>query len=498
MVTKIKAKKNKRNMLSALKQATNIGVTENGALVNATTNSAIVDYFATFGAMRDSSVEDIISTFDAAFCENPEYAVKLLFYFRDVRGGVGERNSFRVVLEYLAENHSKIVKDNLELISEYGRWDDLFCLLNTSLRNDVLMLVKKQLLADGSSDRPSLLAKWMPSINASSVETRKLALEFVKEFGFASVEYRKILSVLRKKIDIVETKVTEKNYSAIDYSKIPSKAGLKYKTAFFTHDTDRYKAFIDAVNSGEKKINAGTLFPYEIIKKCIGYGESREEAALNAFWKNLPDYGKGYEINAIAVIDTSGSMTCNDALPISSAIALGIYFAERNKGPYANHFISFASRPQLIEITGSNIARKARGILDKSLVDNTNIEAVFNLILNTAIKNKLSQSEIPERVIIISDMQFDAQIDGTANTTKLFDSIKAKWVSTKYKYPKLVFWNVNATKSTFPMTIDEAGVQFVSGHSPVIFESILTDKFLSPMQIVENIVKKERYAKIKI
>jgi hypothetical protein len=486
------------NFLKALKNETNIGVTANGAIVNATTNSYIVDYFATFGAMRNSSDEDVVSTFNKAFCENPEYAIKLLFYFRDIRGGVGERRIFKIILQLLAKNHPEIIKNNLEIIPEFGRWDDLFCLLGTPLEEDVIKLITTQLEKDLKSDNPSLLAKWMPSINTSSKNTRKLAFKFMKKLGYNAKTYRKVLSKIREKLDLVETKITKKKYKKIDYSKIPSKAGLKYKTAFYRNDLEKYTEFIKAVNNGEVKINAKTLFPYEIVKKALFGNYQDEELALNAFWKNLPDYGNENNINAIAVVDTSGSMEGCNYLPITSAIALGIYFAERNKGPYANHFISFSSRPQLIEIIGSNIVEKAKNIYDKSLVDNTNIEAVFDLLLNTAIKNNTPQSDMPERVVVISDMQFDCQICGEDDTVKLFDSIKTKWAKTGYKYPKLIFWNVNATPATFPMTIDDAGVQFVSGHSPVIFESVLTDKFLSPMEIITNIVTKERYANIKI
>lgn len=486
------------NFLKALKSETNIGITENGAIVNATTNSHIVDYFATFGAMRNSNDGDVITTFNKAFCENPEYAIKLLFYFRDIRGGVGERKIFKTILQLLAKNRPEIIKNNLEIIPEFGRWDDLFCLLGTPLEEDVIKLITTQLEKDLKSDNPSLLAKWMPSINTSSKNTRKLAFKFMKKLGYNAKTYRKVLSKIREKLDLVETKITKKKYKKIDYSKIPSKAGLKYKTAFYRNDLEKYTEFIKAVNNGEVKINAKTLFPYEIVKKALFGNYQDEELALNAFWKNLPDYGNGKNINAIAVVDTSSSMTDCNYLPITSAIALGIYFAERNKGPFANHFISFASRPQLIEIHGSNIVEKAKNIFYKSLVDNTNIEAVFNLLLDTAIKNKTPQSDMPERVVVISDMQFDCQICGEDDTVKLFDSIKTKWAKTGYKYPKLIFWNVNATPATFPMTIDDAGVQFVSGHSPVIFESILTDKFLSPMEIITNIVTKERYANIKI
>lgn len=494
-------------LLKGMSNATNIAYTENNAMAYATTNNSIVDFFAQAGAMRSRSNVDIINMFNNAFGEDQLITTKLAFYFRDARGGQGERRLFRVILKYLAQYKPSIVKTNISHIVEYGRWDDLFELFGTPCESIMLDLVKNQFFTDLNSEYPSLLGKWMPSANASSQNTIALAHKFINAFGFSERSYRKALTELRTKINIVETLITKKNYQAIDYSNVPSCANLKYMKAFWRNDEERYRAFVEQAVKGEKKVNAKVLYPYEIVKSILkqydrNYTTSQIDPSLDLsmdmLWKALPDYIGDNTDNVLAVIDTSGSMTSNDCLPISAAIALGIYFAEHNKGAFANHFISFASRPQLIKIVGNDIAAKSRYIFKKSLIDNTNIEGVFDLILKTVQRNNLSQDEIPSRLIIISDMQFDCAVSRSQRSTHLMKTIKQKWDNAGFQLPKLIYWNVDAKAETFPMTTDENGVQFVSGMSPSIFTSLLKDKFVTPFELVLDVVNSERYSRITI
>jgi len=492
-------------LINALENATNIAYTENNAKSYATTTNSIVDFFAQAGGMRSRSECDVIHLFNKAFSEDNLIALKLLFYFRDCRGGAGERRLFKTIIKHLAMVNPAIVLKNIKNIAEFGRWDDLFVLFDTPCEEKMLALIKEQLSSDYTSPTPSILAKWMPSENTSSYETKNLAKKFIIKLKATPRSYRKMLSVIRKKIKLIETKITNKEYSDIDYSVVPSKANLKYKKAFWRNDEEKYGEFVNRATKGEVKVKTQTLFPYEIIREIVQgsidfFGDElhynkenmQNFMSLDMLWKNLPDYvGDSYN-NTIAVIDTSGSMTCDNCLPISSAIALGVYFAERNKGRFADSFISFASRPQLIKIKGDNIWTKTKDIFDKALIDDTNIEAVFDLILKVALDENLSQDELPSRIVIVSDMQFNSCAKQT-NTDYLFKVIKGKWQGSGYTIPRLTFWNVSATKETFPMTADEAGVQFVSGHSPSIFTSILKDKFTTPLDLVHDVVNKERY-----
>jgi len=500
------------NLLNSLKVTSNKTLTENGAIAYNTTESCIVDFFAQAGAMRSRSEQEIMDLFNKSFKEDKLMTVKLAYYFRDIRKGQGERRLFRVILKYLAFHYPDIVKKNIEHIPFFGRWDDLFELFGTPCEDEMTMLIRKQFSNDKFSEHPSLLGKWLKSNNASSKETKEIAYKLEKVLDLTPRQYRKALSELRKKINIVETLITNKAYAEIDYSTVPSQANMKYMKAFWKNDESRYQEFIGQVKKGEKKINAKVLYPYEIVQKvivdCYGYRYSRDinhqmDSSLDAMWTNLPDYvGEDYS-NTLAVIDGSGSMYSASRLPISSAVALGIYFAEKNKGMFHNHFITFSNTPKLIEIKGNNITEKVNNVIKYDEIANTNVERVFSLILDKVIANKLSQDDIPQRVVIISDMEFDSAVNGwrfdaRVNTDALFIKIKKDWESKGFTMPRLTFWNVDARKESFPMTIDERGIQFVSGHSPSIFTSILKNNFVTPLDLVKDVIENERYSIIEI
>jgi hypothetical protein len=323
--------------------------------------------------------------------------------------------------------------------------------------------------------------------------------------------YRKALTELRTKIKIIETQLSKKQFSEIDYSAVPSCANKKYHKAFWRNDEERYRQFIESAIKGKDKdgnavkINTKVLYPYQIIKDLLnqrfskGKIDTQLALSMEALWKNLPDYVQGSTQNALAIIDTSGSMCAYDALPMSVALSLGIYFGERNMGRFANHFITFSERPKLVEIKGDNIMSKVNHILKYEEVANTNLKAVFDLLLNTAVKEKLHQEQMPDKLFVVSDMQFDSATSGINRDTKrLMDYVKEDWDNAGYKLPKLVYWNVNASRDSYPMTIDDAGVQFVSGCSPSIFTNLLKDKFMSPMELVLDVVNTERYSVITV
>lgn len=480
--------------LQGLKNDQNYTYTENGGVTHKTTNSYVLDYFSQGSAFRNRSIEDIVKVFSKSYATDPLLTMKILFNSRDVRGGNGERKVFRNLINWMAKNETETMRKNIANIPFFGRWDDLYALFDTPLENEALALIKKQLDKDINTDTPSLLGKWLKSENASSIESKELAARTRKALGMSPKQYRKMLSSLRRKIDILETKLTEVEYSKIDYDKIPSKAGLKYKQAFLRHDATRYEAFIEQVNQGKKKINTQTLFPYEVIRDVMSTRVTAQLKALEAMWYNLPDYIGDNDTDTIAVVDVSGSMW---GTPIQMAISLGLYLAERNKGAFRNHFITFSSNPQLVEVVGNNLKTKVENIERADWGGSTNIDATFDLILNTAIKNNLSQDEIPSRIVIISDMEFDSAEGNsywsTRNKKTNFDLIKEKFKRNGYEMPKLIFWNVDSRNDNAPMTMNERGVQLVSGASPRLFEYILQDKFLSAYDLMLEVLNQERY-----
>lgn len=488
-------------MLEKLKRENDMTYTENGALTNRTGGSYCLDLFFGAGAMRNASREEIAAAVTRAYAEDPEKTMKIIFFARDVRGGLGERRFFRAAVRALADFAPAAVERNVPLFAEYGRYDDLTELLGTSVEKAAVSEIAARLGADIAAmergERVSLLAKWLPSANTSSAESRARGRYLAKKLGYTEKGYRVILSKLRRYSDVLENRLRERDYT-FDYEKQPSCAMFKYRKAFMRNDGKRYAEYLNRVNGGEAKINTAALYPYDIIRRCLERGITEEQAlSLDVTWKNLPVYGENG--NSIAVVDGSGSMTCaanGNARPIDVALSLGIYFAEHNKGAFANHFITFSRTPRLIEIKGADIAEKARFCSTFSEISNTNIEAVFGLILSAAVNNGVKQSELPERIYIISDMEFDFCVEG-GNSLTVFKAMRRKFTRHGYKLPDVVFWNVNSRSKAgnVPVSMSQTGAALVSGCTPAIFDMALGGE-LSPESIMESVVNSERYAAV--
>lgn len=494
-------------MLQFLKREANRTRTENGAATYKTTFSYCLDLFATVGALRHADAEDILRRFIRAFTENSDLAMKILFYARDVRGGLGERRVFRICMKWLAEQVPVTAHRNLIHIAEYGRWDDLLCLLDTPCEQRVLSLIKAQLevdlLAMKDGREVSLLAKWLPSVNASNPETVLRAKRVARFLGMRDSDYRKTLTALRQRIRIIENDLRERDYS-FDYSKQPSRAMFKYRRAFYRNDRERYEAFLYKAARGEAKLHADTLMPYELVEPYLGRHftansdsfmlpiTEEERTALNATWAALPKF-TGDE-NALAVVDTSGSMYLYDnPKPASVALSLGLYFAEHNTGAFKDHFIEFSDDPRLIEVKGDTFADRLRYIASFNEVGSTSLESVFDLILDAAVKNHVPQEELPATLYIISDMEFNACVEDADASN--FESAKAKYACHGYRLPKIVFWNVQSRNLQQPVTRNEQGVALVSGCTPRIF-SLLAKERLSPFDYMMEVLGAERYAPI--
>lgn len=488
-------------LVSALENYSNYKTTENGATALKSTKSMVYDMFALGGAYRTRSDEDCILLFKNAIEENPLLGLKCLFYLRDAREGQGERRFFRVCLTWLAKNYPGTVLNNIDSISEYGRWDDLYCLVDTPIEKDMFAAVRKQINLDLESKTPSLCAKWLKSENTSSYKSRELGNKTRKALGLSHKEYRKILSHLRERINIVERLMSANRWDLIEFDKLPSKAGFIYKNAFARRDIikEKYKTFI---TDSDTKVNAKTLYPYEVVaeaaKHRYGWGrmEETERAAINKYWDNLTDYFNGASLNALAVVDTSGSMY---GQPLDVAISLGLYCADKAKGPFNNHFISFSSRPQFIKCEGIDFVDKVHRIYSYNLCENTNLEATFDLVLNTAIQNRLSQDDLPASLIIISDMEIDRArygygYGGPRQMETAMTTIRRKWEQAGYKMPHLIYWNINARNNTI---LDEnSDTTYVSGMSPVIFEQIMQGK--TALDLMYDKLNSARYSAIRL
>ena len=495
-------------MLEYIRKLCNRTLTENGAPTYESTGSDCLNLFATIGALRRESDEEIIDRFVRAYTENPDAAMKLLFFARDIRGGLGERRVFRVIMRWLSVSEPASLKKNISYVAEYGRWDDLLELMDTSCEKEMLAVLRQQLQKDTaalkSNGDVSLLGKWLPSVNASGKETVVHAKRIAKSLGLSEEAYRKTLSALRKRIRIIENSLREKDYS-FDYDKQPSRALFKYRKAFMRNDRERYIDFLKAVNKGQARLHADNVAPYELVAPYLSFHcmweKSRsfmrditpeEKMTLNATWASLPDYGS--DENALAVIDTSGSMyTDSKPLPAAVALSLGLYMAEHNKGIFGNCFIEFSQRPRLIEIRGKTFADRLRYVSSFSQIANTNLEAVFDLILTAAVIHRVKQNELPNKLIIISDMEFDACMENADKTN--FEAAKRKYEKHGYKLPQIVFWNVASRNRQQPVTKDERGAILVSGVTPRIF-SMIAGGQVSPQRFMMDVLGSERYGRI--
>lgn len=512
--------------MTALKNENNLAYTENHARTYKSTMDGLLDLFGMGGAYRSRSDEDCIVLFKKAFEEDETLALKCLFYLRDVRGGQGERRFFRVVMHWLANTYPETARRNLQHIPLYGRWDDLFIFIGTPLEDDALSFVRHQLALDTQCKTPSLLAKWLPSENTSSAKTRSLATKVRHYLNMTSKQYRKTLSILRARINVLERLMSAGEWDKIEFDKIPSRAGLIYRNAFARHDVERMKNAKEPVISYEEfakdkdsKVNAKALYPYEVVSKAMEFGdwgyyynrsnkshdlEDTERLMVNKYWENLEDFFKGCTFNGICVADTSGSMY---GQPLSVALSIAMYCAEHNKGAFANHFFTFSDNPTFIAIQGADFVDKVNRMATADWGGSTNIEAVFDKMLNIAKQNRCSQDEIPANVIIVSDMEFNSCVTSgqrgrnyygfssyvRADET-LFETIEKRWQAAGYKMPNLVFWNVQARQDNIPMKVS-GHVSYVSGFSPVLFEQILKGK--TAFDLMMDKLNSKRYEVIK-
>ena len=487
--------------------------TENGSPTFTSTLNANLDMFASMSAMRKRDSNDILNMFRNAYHENPELAIKNLFYLRDIRGGQGERNTFRICANYLRDALSEeSFKNFIQYIPTYGRWDDVIYLINmtdtSSKKNGIVFSMLRDSLREDIKNMQenksiSLLAKWYPLENNTHNANEKNFAIFIRKHLFRSaVECRKCIVSLRKYISVLEQTISANKWNDVVYSSVPSCANKKYAKAFKKHDNERYTTYIQDVLTGKEKINSRALYPYEIVCKAAKY-ITKDKTEWDALWNNLPDYTNGN--SAICVVDVSGSMgsiyDLNSSNPIFSAISLGMYFSERNKNEFKNKFFTFSKNPNIVNIPEyMSLSEKIKFISNTEWGGNTNLDKLFELYIKLAKKSNIE--DLPKSVIIISDMEFDSAISDYSYHAKKYDKnttferIKNRFKEENIPMPNLVFWNVEARNSNFPVRMDETGTILVSGHSPTTFKFIAEGK--TPIQFMLDVLNSERYANIKI
>ena len=497
-----KQEENEMGLGSAIKEEASWGKTANGADAKVATGSALLDMFGRAGAMRGADAMDKQIMISQAFKENADLAVKLLFYTRDVREGYGERDTFNTMLRWLAFESKESVEKNLWAILEFGRASDLYALVGTPAEDAMWEFMRNQFELDYKNMQAgksiSLLAKWMASPNSRTVKKKQLGKLTAKALGYSYKNMRELkqkISAMRKYLDLPEVKMAAGKWSEIEYSTCASKALLYHKNAFARHDEQRWQEYLESVNKGEEKMNTGTLTPCDIVGKYNNLHEV--DKALETMWDNLEDVNKG---NVLVMADTSGSMFWGHygMRPIDVSVAMAIYFAKHNKGDLKNTFMTFESDPHFIEIKEASLFDTIQAVKKVEWGNSTNLEKAFDKLLETCIKGEVSQEEMPEAILVVSDMQINdasSQCEGDGRMT-FFDRMSKRYEKVGYKMPQLVFWNVNAQRATFHASKNDAGASLVSGFSVNVFKQVIECIGSTPYELMMSILESERYKDI--
>lgn len=499
----------------------NLTKTENGAVAVKSTLDSVVDLFGTIGSMRENNYhkpasinQELLPMFAKAMQENKELAMKTLFYARDCRGGMGEKEVFKTVMLALlkieTEESYLLFKNNMANIVEFGSWKDLLDIFNRTLNSqakiDIVGYIYDTIHTDiklmNEGKTPSLLSKWLPTINSKSKHTKLKAKKLLTLMPKLDFDYRNYCVQARKMLKVVERNIAQQTFNEINYSAVPSRCMLFNRNLFMEKDHKHFNEYLDNLEKGETKINSSVLFPSDITGKYLDRNSSytgfnaKIDTVLEEQWKALPNY-MGKPLNAICVVDTSGSMS---GTPMDVATALGIYISERNPSEaYRNKCLEFSHRVKFVDFSKANTLRDKLDCYGYEVAD-TNIEKVFDVILELAIANNLKQEDIPTHLIILSDMQFNSATNIYARNwdtqfKTLMETIRDKYKNRGYVLPQIIYWNLNVRQPNFP-EIAKDGVCYVSGYSPAIMKAVLNTEILTPLDVVKNAVMIDRYKNV--
>lgn len=447
--------------------------TTNGMKAMKDTGNALTTLFFEGGAMRG---KDITTLFGNAYGHDRDLALRLALWLRDVRGGAGERQHFRSILQWLEKFHPEDAELLITKTPEVGRWDDLFVFQTKGLKEAAFVA-----LGNALRERNGLAAKWTPRKGALAEEIRKF-------YGMTPKQYRKSLVALT---NVVESKMCANLWEDIEFSHVPSVASSRYKGAFKKRQAQRYTDYLASVVKGEAKMNASAIFPHDVLKGLGQYGSSGNEDAMVAQWSQLPNYVGNNKV--LPMIDVSGSMSSAAAQGVTAmhvALSLGLYMAEKNTGAFKDMYLTFHSNPEL-RVSKGNIVTKYKECMHAPWGGSTSIQKAFELVLKTAKNGNVKQEDMPDYVIVFSDMQFNQ-----AGGFSAHELVKAQYAAAGYKMPQLVFWNLCGGKGNAPVTFDTNGTAMVSGFSPAVAEAVLAMDIetFTPWNVMLKAIMKDRYA----
>lgn len=454
----------------------NNGRTYNGAVTRTTSSNPCVDLFFNIGSMRGAT-KDALNMFYYALGYDENRTLRILQWLRDVRGGAGERQLYRAILKSLEDEDHPAMQKLIAKTPMIGRWDDILIFEKEVNRNEAYSMIMYELTQNNA-----LCAKWMPRKGPVFNDLRK----------WFAVTPKQLRKALVERTNVVETKMCKKQWDDIEFGKLPSLAALRYQKAFERNAPNKYHEYLEALKKGEDKINASTLYPYNLVD--INYGYRHVTVASDEQWKALPDYMKETEERVLPLVDVSASMYTgigNNTTAISVAVSLGLYMSERIEGPFKDCFMTFSSTPQLQKLYGT-LSERCKQLVDSHWGMSTDISKAMTTLLNSAKAGRVPQSEMPTMIVILSDMEFDSSyISG--KSVRALSNMRDTYRRFGYKMPKIVFWNLDGRIGNVPARTNESGVALISGFSPSIMKSVLSCKKMTPEAIMDETIMIDRY-----
>ncbi|RLT23639.1 MAG: DUF2828 family protein [Chloroflexi bacterium] len=448
--------------------------TANGMRAHATSGHPVLDLFYQIGAARG---QNIIPTFVAALVAHREWALRVALWARDVRGGAGERQLFRDIVQYLVVHDPLAARAVIAKIPEIGRWDDLLVI------EGPLQAVALAMIAEALTAKNGLCAKWMPRQGEIAVRLRRF-------LGLSPKRYRKLLVELT---NVVETKMCAQMWDSIEFAKVPSVAAARYKRAF-NRRTSRYADYVALVKNGLATVNSGAVYPYDVLKGLIGTNVAYDAVEIDlvvAQWNALPNYVGDASI--LPLVDVSGSMTDPCASGLSAldvAVSLGLYLADKNHGAFRDTFVTFSAQPQLLHLKG-NVVQKLDQMVKSDWEMNTNLHAAMREILRVALAHQVPAAQMPRYLLILSDMQFDACV---AHDDSAIQMMARQYAVAGYAMPVVIFWNIN-NHDNIPVQQHASGAMLVSGFSPGILKAVMKAEMdsLTPLGLMLSVIMDPRY-----
>lgn len=485
---------------------------EEYTLIEDARDNVLLNFYAKAGFLREAKREEIINIFMAAYEKDPVCAMKLLFYTRDKEEGLGERRVFRVIINHLGKINSPYLKVNINLISFFGRWDDLYSLFDTALQGDVIRLIRKQIGLDLKSENPSTLAKWLKSENASSKETKTLARKTRQALDLSSKEYRVLLSTIRKRVDIVESSISEGQWRSVKYGAISSGAMHKYHKAFLRHDRYRYIDYLNVLDSDKigktgLSINPKSYFPYDILKGILKNTADFSKTYFYELWNNMPNHSENVGEDTIVCLGLSKrSSNKKYKIPVyCGGIGTILYLLDKNRGAFKEHLITMNPKPNLIKIQGSNLLDRINEVEESSITNEINVEAVLDLILFAGIKNDINKNKMPKRVLFILDDGCKLTYINCKKHLKKthflhedqYEILKNKWSKSGYEMPEICFWRIDGYRDNSKIIVDSNNLKYASGYSNAVFKSIIRGEQIYSKVLIEEVLFSLRYNSIK-